>query len=70
MKLLNALEILNRRLPEDAPVANIFLASGFTPLHLRTFLAAHLRLQSPTERVEVSTGLFGDLAGNLDRLEP
>jgi len=70
VKLLNALEILKQRLPEGWPVREIFLASGFTPLHLRTFLAAHLRLYLPTERIEIKTGLYGDLAGNLERLQP
>ena len=44
------------------------LACGFTPLHLTTFLAAHLQRCLPASRVEVKTGLYGDLAGNLERI--
>ena len=48
----------------------IFLACGFTPLHLQTFLHAHLRQLMPTNGVEIKTGLYGDLAGTLERLNP
>ncbi len=44
------------------------LACGFTPLHLETFLAAHLQRSLPGSRVEVKTGLYGDLAGSLERI--
>jgi FkbH-like protein len=46
----------------------VFLACGFTPLHLQTFLTASLRERLPRERVEVGAGLFGDLAGNIERI--
>ena len=68
MTLIDALEVLKRPVPDAAPDSRVFLACGFTPLHLQTFLAAQLRIQSPGHRVEVHTGLFGDLAGNLERL--
>ena len=48
----------------------LFLACGFTPLHLKTFLAAHLRLCFPKSRIGIGTGLYGDLVGNLERLRP
>ncbi|MGH7988260.1 MAG: HAD-IIIC family phosphatase, partial [Candidatus Binataceae bacterium] len=70
MKLLEALEILKRPAAASALAQVIFLECGFTPLHLNTFLAAHLRLRFPDSRIEVKTGLYGDLAGNLERLEP
>jgi len=35
---------------------------------LETFLAAHLRNFHPDYRVELKSGLFGDLVGNLERL--
>ena len=44
------------------------MACGFTPLHLLTFLGAHLRGVFPAHRVAMSTGTFGDLPGNLERL--
>jgi FkbH-like protein len=70
MKLLEALEILRRPVSEPASSQELFLACGFTPLHLRTFLEAHLRLRFPANRIEIKTGLFGDLTGNLQRLQP
>jgi FkbH-like protein len=69
VKLINALAVNKRPLPENAPILRVFLACGFTPLHLQTFLIASLRERSPRERVEVTTGLFGDLAGNIERLQ-
>ncbi len=68
MNLVEALEIFKQALPEDAHPLRTFLACGFTPLHLQTFLAAHLRKRLPQHRVEVKTGLFGDLAGSIERL--
>lgn len=69
MKLIDALEILKRPPHSEARVFNVLLACGFTPLHLQTFLAAHLRLLLPDQRVLVETGLFGDLVGNIERRE-
>lgn len=68
MNLLDALELLKKPLPEGVTSHRIGLASGFTPLHLQTFLAAHLRGRIPGQRVEIETGLFGELAGNIERL--
>jgi len=70
VKLIDALELLKRPVPERAPSLRAFLACGFTPLHLQTFFAAHLRTLHPHSRVDITTGLFGDLAGNLERLSP
>lgn len=70
MNLIDALERLNGPIAENARLLKVFLACGFTPLHLETFLAAHLRNLCPAFRVEVSSGLFGDLIGNLERLQP
>lgn len=70
MKLIDALEVLKLPVAEDAPRQRIYLACGFTPLHLQTFLTAQLKSQLPQRQVEVETGIFGDLAGNLERLEP
>lgn len=70
MTLLDALELLKKPIPEVASDQVIFLECGFTPLHLKTFLAAHLRLSFPKDRIEIRTGLYGDLAGNLERLQP
>jgi FkbH-like protein len=67
MKLIEALEILRAPVGEENAPSRILLATGVTPLHLQTFLAAHLRILSPGMGTEVKTGLFGDLAGNIER---
>src|SRR5271157_1115481 len=69
MNLIDALEILKRPTSDAARDLNVFLACGFTPLHLQTFLAAELRVLLPGYRVEIRTGIFGDLIGNLERLD-
>jgi FkbH-like protein len=69
VKLLEALEVLKRPIPELAPEREIALLCGFTPLHLKTLLAARLRLSFPDDRVEIRTGLFGDLVGNAERMQ-
>jgi FkbH-like protein len=68
MNLIEALEIMKQPAVES-PSLRVFLACGFTPLHLQTFLAAHLRNLRSTPRADVTAGLFGDLAGNLERLD-
>jgi FkbH-like protein len=70
LTLTGALDILKKPVPEGAPLGRVFLACGFTPLHLQTFLTARLREAFPERRIEVETGLYGDLAGNLERLNP
>jgi len=70
MNLLDALELLNQPISETASGRKLLLECGFTPLHLKTFLAAHLRLCFPRDRIEIGTGLYGDLVGNLERLRP
>ena len=68
MKLVEALEVLKRNPPAESPVLEVQLACGFTPLHLKTFLGAYLSDGFPNRRIKITTGLFGDLAGNLERL--
>ena len=68
MNLLHALELLKQPVVEPASDRELFLACGFTPLHLKTFLAAYLRRCFPKDYIEISTGLYGDLIGNLERL--
>ncbi len=67
MKITEALRIAQGT-TADAPAFNVVLACGFTPLHLRTFLTAHLQLALPKRRVCIGEGLFGDLAGTLERV--
>ena len=68
MKLVEALEALKHNPPLESPALEIQLACGFTPLHFSTFLAAHIRREFPDHRVTIAHGVFGDLAGNLERL--
>jgi FkbH-like protein len=51
--------------PQDAPQYRAVLACSFTPLHLQTFFAAWLQRKLPERGVVVTTGLYGDLTGNL-----
>jgi HAD superfamily phosphatase (TIGR01681 family) len=69
MNLIEALEISRKPVAQDAKLLRIFLACGFTPLHLQNFLSAHLRQLFPENRLEIKSGLFGDLAGSLERLD-
>ena len=70
MKLVEALELLAQPVLKEDPDFRVFLGCGFTSLHLQTFLEAHLRIRLPRRRVGVTGGLFGDLTGNIERLEP
>jgi FkbH-like protein len=42
-----------------------YLICGFEPLHLKTFLRAHLLERLPGCDVEILNGVYGDLSGNL-----
>ncbi|MDA8347960.1 MAG: HAD-IIIC family phosphatase [Pseudomonadota bacterium] len=64
MKLSDAIKI-QRGANAIAPPYKVLLACGFTPLHLQTFFHAHLQQLLPEHRVELQTGLFGDLVGTL-----
>src|SRR5262245_53793309 len=68
MKLAEALQILRQPAPAGAAPFRVFLACGFTPLHLQTFLGAQLRLHGPEHQVTVQTGLYGDCLGSIERL--
>jgi FkbH-like protein len=68
MKLIEALRIAGSATPESRATLNVLLATGFSPLHLQTFLVAHLRMAFPDHRVNVESGLYGDLAGTLEGL--
>lgn len=68
MRLSEALAILRSQRGSEAPTLGISLVCGFTPLHLQTFLGAHLQRAFPQHRVAIQTGLFGDFFGNLNGL--
>ncbi len=65
MKVAEALKILQAA-PRNAPEFRIGLACGYTPLHVETFLGAHLQQRLGERRVTIATGLYGDLAGTLE----
>ncbi len=65
MRLIEALRIANSPALPDAQPFIVALACSFTPLHLETMVKASLRLALPHKRVEVRTGLYGDLVGML-----
>ena len=67
MRLSEALRINQQAVSDAAPVRALHLVCGFTPLHLETFLQAHVRRRFSGDRVRIMSGLFGDLEGNLQR---
>ncbi|MBZ5666370.1 MAG: HAD-IIIC family phosphatase [Acidobacteriia bacterium] len=69
MKLVEALEILRDERSALVQKLRLYLACGFTPLHLPTFLAAQLRILLPQQQVEFHAGLYGDFWGNLEKAE-
>jgi FkbH-like protein len=70
LKLIEALSVLRRPSTPGAEPFRLHLACGFTPLDLKTFLAAHLRLALDARPVEVTIGLYGNLAADLESAEP
>jgi FkbH-like protein len=69
MKLAEALKIVQQTAVDGAADFSVYLASGILPLHLDTFLAAHLQQRLPGLAIRIQTGLYGDLPGNLAQLE-
>src|ERR1700761_4339002 len=70
MKLIEALKVAQSPAPNDPRRLRLFLACGFTPLHLQTFLLANLRIRLHGVLPEIRTGVFGDLIGNIEQLKP
>jgi len=69
MKLVDALRTVKAMQQREGSALRCGVASGFNPLHLKAFLAAELSEVFAAQRIEVSDGLYGDLAGNIERLE-
>ena len=65
MKVTEALKIIQSA-PANARPFSVVLACGFTPLHLQTFLSAHLQQSLPDRKVVVTPGLYGNLAQTLE----
>lgn len=72
MRLIDALELSRQASSEKQGDAHMgvpfrfFVACGFTPLHLATYLTAYVSQRLPHRRILAETGLFGDLAGTLE----
>jgi len=71
VKLAEALSLVQKA-PATGPPLAILLACGFSPLHLQTFLAAHLQAAfaacGVAKKVQLNTGLYGSLANTLEQL--
>jgi hypothetical protein len=64
--ITEALEVL-RAARARTNTFEVQLVCGFTPLHLKTLLAAHLQEALPRYRVVVNEGIFGDLIGTIEQ---
>jgi FkbH-like protein len=65
MKLNQALEVINARRDSEG-VRVHYMACGFEPLHLTTLLTAHLLERLPEGKIEIQSGVYGDLRGNIE----
>jgi FkbH-like protein len=68
VNLIEALETLKKPALDETRCFRAFLACGFVPLHLHTFLRAQFREVLAGQSVKVEIGLFGDLAGSIEKL--
>jgi FkbH-like protein len=68
MTVSEALQIIRDARTRPEPPARMALACGFEPLHLATLATAHLQRRTRERCVEVRTGIYGDLLGNVERL--
>jgi FkbH-like protein len=66
MKITEALEVI-RNAPKSGKPYEVALACGFMPLHLQTFLTAHLQRALPNAPVLVAAGLFGNLIETVEQ---
>ncbi len=65
VRLAEALQIIAQAAGERK--RGVHLLVGSMPLHLETFVRAHLALRFPNAGSEIITGLYGDLEGNIQR---
>ena len=65
MKLTDALKIVQENKRRQFADLDLFLVTGFTPLHLEVLLIAHVAKRVVDRRVTLKTGLYGDLAVTL-----
>jgi len=62
--ITEALSVLRTRKAGGEPFS-VLLACGFSPLHLKTLMQAHLQQGLPDRDVRLGTGLFGSLAETI-----
>ncbi len=65
MKLLEALTRANGAAQVEGEPYELLLSCSFSPLHLETFLVAHLGQTLPQRRIEVRHGIYGSLLHNV-----
>lgn len=65
MNLAQAIALGRQNQSHPGEQFQVFLACGFTPLHAKTFLEAHLFARLTDRRVVVRTGRYGDLVESL-----
>lgn len=65
MRLGEALQIIGQAAGEQT--TRVHLLCGFMPLHLGTFIKARLALRFPGRGIDLRSGLFADLEGNVAR---
>lgn len=68
MQFTEAIKIIREHSSADRPLCRVVLITGFSPLHLQTFLQAHLQQRIAASRVVVSTDVYGDVGGALARV--
>ena len=66
MKLAEALRVIHQAQRSESPPCQVYLACGFEPLHLLTFLNAHCSLARPDRHVTLRRGSYANLTGNLE----
>jgi HAD superfamily phosphatase (TIGR01681 family) len=67
VRITEALKILQAA-DKTCSAFPVELVCGFTPIHLSTFLGAHLQARLPERHLQVAHGLYGDIAGALEAL--
>jgi len=70
VQFTEAIKIIRQYSSADLPLSQVRLITGFNPLHLQTFLQAHLQQRISVRRVVVSTDVYGDMTGALARIRP
>lgn len=65
MTLNQALALIKAQKDRGGEKKPHYLLCGFEPLHLKTFLRAYLLERLPDCDVEILSGVYGDLSGNL-----